>query len=224
MTNPDNDMFNASELYLLARAFDAETIVGLPDKRIFQLLGNDIFEAAYRRLANKGFFTEQGKLTENGYVVIKALQQYCQSDKYVRINQATFAFRKDAKEELIILYEPLDGSEKYKLLMFSKDIAMGWLNFSFPFIAKEPKEDPGDFVKKPLLHREKHELDDFEPEYILDIESFDLDNKKPKQRWLIFEKDEKLISVNTEGWKYYYASQKWLKKMLLNELSQEAKT
>jgi len=223
MTTSETDLFNAPELYLLAKAFDSEIILGLPEKRIFQLQGKSPFKQAYNRLIDKSLFTEQGKLTDDGFIVIKTLEQYCKSNRYVRINNAIFAFKGDAKDELIILFEPSDEKEHYKLLVFSKNIVLKWLDESSPLFSRKPRNGEEGFLKRVLLHREKHELDDFEPGHALDIEVFESDKDPAKhfinrQQWLIFEKSDQLFAVDTENLKYYHASQYWFIKMLFDEM------
>ncbi|MGJ7913486.1 DUF5081 family protein [Neobacillus sp. LXY-1] len=219
------DVFTAPELYLLAAAFGGNVLFGLPEKEIFQLKGETVFKEAHERLIEKGIITADGKITKNGAIIIRTVECYHQSEKYVRVNNLMFAFRDKESDELIVLVEMAEPGH-YQLRVTSKAIMLKMLNEHFPVINREPDEKEKTFLKVELSNQERHGTEAFEPEHMLmNLEFFHL-KAEPKnrfnsnyyQQWLIFTKDEKLIMVDTVNKKYYHASQYWFLKVLFDEL------
>ena len=68
--------FHVTELFLLASAFEADILFGLPDKKTFQLMGEDLFLKANEALIEKEILTTSGKITQGGAYVIRALEFY----------------------------------------------------------------------------------------------------------------------------------------------------
>lgn len=224
MENP-KDTFSAVELYLLAAAFGANVLFGLPEKEIFQLKGEEVFEEAHHRLIEKGIITSDGKITRSGAMVIQAVEFYHQSEKFVRVNNLMFAFREKKQDEVIVLVE-LEVKGHYQLRVISKATVLKMLSEHFPLILREPNEKEKTFFKVELTNQERRETEGFEPENMfMNLELFHL-NEEPKdkfnsryyQQWLIFTKDEKLIMVDTVNKKYYHASQYWFLKVLFDEM------
>jgi len=232
MSEQTTDFFTAPELYLLADAFDGRILFGLPDKEIYQLQGEEVFEDAYNRLIEKNILTKEGRLTKGGAVIIKALQAYHQSKKFVRINNVMFAFREEEENELIMLVE-VERQEKYKFFVASKLRIFDLLATFYPVVLREPEEKEKTFLKSALAHHERHDIDEYEPESIMNIEVFhygkgplESRNSKVYQQWLVFEKNERLIMINPIEKQYYHASQYWFLKVLFDDLEflyQEAK-
>lgn len=222
---PFTDVFTAPELYLLAAAFGGNVLFGLPEKEIFQLKGEDVFKEAHERLIDKGIITADGKITKNGAIIIQTVQFYHQSEKYVRINNLMFAFRKKESDELIVLVET-EATGQYQLRVTSKSIILKMLSEHFPLIVREPEEKEKTFLKKELSNQERREIESFEPEQMfMNLEFFHLNEEHRDrfnwhyyQQWLIFTKDEKLIMVDTVNKRYYQASQYWFLKVLFGEL------
>lgn len=216
--------FTAPELYLIAAAFGGNVLFGLPSKEIYQLKGGEVFKEAYERLIEKKILTEEGKLTETGTVIIRTVELYYKSEKYVRINNLMFAFRDKKHDELIVLIEFED--HHYELRVISKALVLRLLTETFPVMLREPEEKEKTFLKEELSHREKREMETFEPEpMLMNLEFFHLkeepqdeNNAAYYQQWLVFTKDEKLIMVDTVQQKYYHASQYWFLKILFDEL------
>ncbi|MEN1967626.1 DUF5081 family protein [Lentibacillus sp. N15] len=219
------DTFNVPELYLLAAAFGGNVLFGLPEKQVYQLQGEEIFEEAHNRLVEKKILTEDGKITDGGAIIIKALEYYHQSKKYVRINNLMFAFRENNDDELIILVE-IEEKRLYKLFVVSKAIVLKMLGEKFPIITREPQEKEKHFLKQELSNKERRAIEQFEPSNMLiNLEKFHLKevvqestNPAYYQQWLIFVKDEKLFMVNTVQKKYYHVSQYWFLKVLFDEM------
>ncbi|WLV24294.1 DUF5081 family protein [Aciduricibacillus chroicocephali] len=218
------DFFNVPELYLLAEAFDGKILFGLPDKEIYQLQGDEVFEGAYERLIEKNILTDEGKLTKGGAIIIKTLQAYHQSNKYVRINNMMFAFMPDEQDELILLVE-VERQKKYKLFVVSKAKAFDLLASFFPVVLREPEEKERTFLKTLLTHQERHHINEFEPEKIMNLEVFcsgkgalESRNDKAYMQWLVFEQEQRLIMINPVEKKYYHASQHGFLKVLFDHL------
>lgn len=133
------DTFTAVELYLLAAAFGGNVLFGLPEKEVFQLKGEEVFEEAHKHLIEKGILTSDGKITDGGAFVIRAIEYYHQSEKYVRINNLMFAFREQDVDELIVLLE-LEEKETYQLFIVSKALVLSMLGEKFPVVLREPDE------------------------------------------------------------------------------------
>jgi hypothetical protein len=219
------DTFNVVELYLLAAAFGGNVLFGLPEKEVFQLKGEEVFEEAHNRLIEKGILSADGKITDGGAPVIQAIEYYHQSKKYVRINNLMFAFREQDVDELIVLLE-LEENKTYQLFVVSKALVLSMLGEKFPVVLREPEEVEKSFLKEKLSNRERREIERFEPEsmfmnleyFHLDEEPRDISNPAYYQQWLIFTKKEKLIMVDPVYKHYYHASQYWFLKILFDEM------
>ncbi|NRD77651.1 DUF5081 family protein [Bacillus sp. BRMEA1] len=219
------DSFTAPELYLLAAAFGGQTLFGLPDKTLYQIQGEEVFQQAHQRLVDKEIVSADGKITKAGAIIIQVVEYYFQSDKYVRINNLMFAFRDKECDEVIVLVE-LEEQGHYQLRIVSKATALRILGEGFPVIGREPEPAEQTFLKQELSHQERHETEQYEPEQMfMNLEYFHL-NETPRdknnaqyyQQWLIFTKGEKLIMVDTVNRKYYHASQYWFLKVLFDEM------
>lgn len=225
MTRLTTDTFQVPELYLLAAAFGGEVLFGLPDKKIYQLKGEDIFKEAHQRLIEKEILTPDGKITKAGAMIIQAMEYYHQSKKYVRINNMMFAFPDHNKDELMMLVE-VEEQRHYKLFVVSKAIVLQLLREKFPVISREPQETKKNFLKKELTYREKLEMEQFEPgDSLINLEFFHLDEARQEatnpayyQQWLTFPRDDKLIMIDTVKRKYYHSSQYWFLKLLFDEM------
>src|SRR5690625_7628113 len=101
MNKKQVNTFHVTELFLLASAFEADILFGLPDKKTFQLMGEDLFSKANEALNEKESLTRSGKITQGGAYVIRALVVYYLSKKYVHIHYLMLVFlEKDEVEEI----------------------------------------------------------------------------------------------------------------------------
>lgn len=225
MMKPSKDVFTAPELYLLAAAFGGNVLFGLPEKEIYQLKGDEMFKEAHQRLKEKGILSAEGKITNPGAIIIRAIELYHQSEKYVRINNLMAAFREKEHDEVIVLAE-LEEQGHYQLRVISKALLLKMLSEQFPIVLREPSEEEKTFLKVELSNQERRETQEFEPEQtFMNLEFFHL-KEEPRskfnanyyQQWLIFNKDEKLMMVDTVNKKYYHASQYWFLKVLFDEM------
>ncbi|MUK87588.1 DUF5081 family protein [Ornithinibacillus sp. L9] len=225
MTQLSTDAFNVPELYLLAAAFGGNVLFGLPEKEIYQLKGEEVFEEAHNRLIEKQIITPDGKITKAGAIIIQAIEYYHQSKKYVRINNIMFAFSDHNDDELILLVE-LEEKSLYKLFVVSKAIVLKMLGEKFPIILREPQEEEKTFLKEELSNQDRHDTEQYDPgSSLINLEFFHLDNQPQEatnpsfyQQWLAFVKEEKLLMVDTVKRKYYHASQYWFLKVLFDEM------
>ncbi|MEH7374397.1 DUF5081 family protein [Neobacillus drentensis] len=225
MIEQSTDMFSAAELYLLAAAFGGTVLFGLPEKEVYQLQGEEVFKEAHDRLIEKKIITPEGKITKSGALVIRTIEFYHQSQKYVRINNLLFAFRERESDGVIVLAE-LERQGSYQLRITSKASLLKMLSEHFPVIVREPVETEKAFLKKELSNQERRETESFEPEEMfMNLEFFHLKEEHKNQynwhyyqQWLIFAKNEKLIMVDTVNKKYYHASQYWFLKVLFDEM------
>lgn len=224
MTQTDMDTFHVTELYLLAAAFDAEALFGLPDKKIYQLQGEEPWSQAHKRLIQKGIFTESGKLTKSGAVIIKTLYEYFFSQKYVRINNLMFAFREKQAEEVIILVETAE--KEYKLYVMAKPLVLKLLSEKVSLLNREPAEGEENFLRRELPAEERAAINELDvTNDIANIELFHprvkpqiASNPNYYQQWLVLSKDDKLIMIDTTEKQYYHASQYWFMKVLFDAL------
>jgi len=211
------DTFHITELFLLAAAFNAETLFGLPDKKTYQLMGSEKFKEAHESLIKKEIFTPDGKITTGGAYVIRALEFYYLSPKYVRIHNVMFGFRAEDEDELIMLMEVEDGTE-YRINVISKAFVLKLLSDRFPLILREPKEEEKDFLKEEVSYLLKKELETYEPDdNFMNMEFFQLGDTQEKvtyEQWLAFTKDDELIMVDPITDKYYYAKNYYLMKWI----------
>lgn len=218
------DTFTVPELYLLAAAFDGHVLFGLPEKEIYQLKSEEVFAEAHQKLIDKEIITSEGKLTDGGAIIVQAVELYHQSQKYVRINNLMFAFREQDEDELILLVE-IEDQEKYKLLVISKAIVLKILGEYFPVVLREPEELEKTFLKKELSNEERREIEQYEPDHMMNLEFFHLteeqrvsSNPSYYQQWFTFEKENKLMMIDTVQKKYYHASQYWFLKFLFDQM------
>ncbi|MFP7168914.1 DUF5081 family protein [Terribacillus sp. 7520-G] len=225
MSQQENDSFHVTELYLLAAAFDAEALFGLPDKKIYQLQGEEPWSKAHEQLIQKGIFTEEGKLTKDGAVIIKTLYQYFFSQKYVRINNLMFAFREKEADEVIILAETEEGTS-YRLYVMAKPLVLKLLGERMPLMNREPLEGEKNFLQRELLPEEKEAVNQLKAgSDMVNIELFH-PRVKPQiarnpnyyQQWLVLTYAGKLIMIDTYQKQYYQASQYWFLKLLFDAL------
>ncbi|MEN2768986.1 DUF5081 family protein [Ornithinibacillus xuwenensis] len=225
MTYQSTDAFNVPELYLLAAAFGGNVLFGLPEKEIYQLKGEEVFEEAHKRLIEKQILSPDGKVTKAGAIIIQAIEYYHQSKKYVRINNLMFAFSSHHEDELILLVE-LEEKSLYKLFVVSKAIVLKMLGERFPIVIREPQEEEKTYLKEELTNQERHEIEQYDPgDSLLNLEFFHLDEKPQEatnpsfyQQWLAFTNEENLFMVDTVARKYYQASQYWFLKILFDEM------
>ncbi|MCK0472331.1 DUF5081 family protein [Alkalihalobacillus sp. APA_J-10(15)] len=224
-TETDTDTFRVPELYLLASAFGGHALFGLPDKKMYQLKGEGPFKEAYAALKEKGILSEEGKLTKNGAVIIRTLQTYYNSKKFVRVHNAMFAFQGEQKDDMILLLE-VEEQKAYKLMVMAKPFVLKMLAEKLPVISRVPDEKERTFLKEKVPEKERIELEQYEPnEEMMNLEVFHL-NEVPRvitnlayyQQWLIFTKQDQLVMVDTVTKTYYYASQYYLMKVLFDEL------
>lgn len=225
MTNNITESFTVPELYLLGSAFGGNVIFGLPEKQIYQLKGEEIFADAYHRLIKKGILGSDGEITKGGSIIIRALEYYYRSEKYVRINNLMFAFPTHNEDELIMFVETKEQAI-YKLFVISKALILKLLSDKFSIITREPEESEKHFLKQELTYEERREAEQLEPgNTLINLELFHLNEKHQElhfssyyQQWLVFPKKEKLIMVDTVQRKYYHASQYWFLKLLFDEM------
>lgn len=221
----ERDVFHATELFLLSSAFEANQLFGLPDKQTYQLLGEHVFSKANERLIEKEILTTEGNITTGGMYVIKALEFYYKSPKYVRMNNLLFAFREKEEDELIVLVE-LEEEMAYRLLVMSKALVLKVLLECFPFLLREPKEEEKSFFKKELPRRKKKEIEALSLDKpLMNLEVFHLhDGETEKEslvtheQWLIFTHKDTLIVIRPEQDKYFHASQYWVLKRIFDEM------
>lgn len=222
----DVDGFHVAELYLLASIFNAEVLFGLPDKKVYQLRGEDPFKRAHQGLIDKGILTKDGKMTKNGVVIIKTLKDYFLSEKYVRINNLMFAFRKKEDQEVIILVEK-EEETNYQLYVVAKPLVLKMLMEKLAIFRREPMENEKSFLQKELSLQEQIEVEEMDPDQsMINLEFFHLDkepqtskNRDYYQQWFsLIDQNDRLIMVNTQEKKYYHASQYWFLKKVFDEL------
>lgn len=225
MSKRESDLFHITEIYLLASAFESEMLFGLPDKKTLHLLGGEVDKVAHQALVKKEILTEEGKITKGGAYVIRALEFYYLSKKYVRINNLMFGFREADEDEVIMLVEVEDG-KYYRLHVISKALVLKLLIDRFPFILREPEKEEKDFLKKELSTQHRDELGDLEiGEEFMNLEFFHTgespqaeDNPKFYQQWFALPHDKKLIMIDPMKDIYYHASQYWFLKILFDEM------
>ncbi|MFC4620335.1 DUF5081 family protein [Camelliibacillus cellulosilyticus] len=218
MSDTAADFFTVPELYLLASAFEGNVLFGLPDKSIYQLRGEFIFEEAKERLMDKGILGVDGDLTKAGASVIQALETYHHSQKYVRINNLMFAFFESDHNRIVALVE-IQKQRAYQLRVLPKVKVFDALCQAFPFILREPKEEEKTFLVEALTYHEKQVAKAFKPQQVMNLESFrDRNDSNAYGQWLFFMAD-RLISVDIVHKKYYRASQYAFLKLLFDEMS-----
>ncbi len=227
MTKEAQDVFHVTELYLLANAFSTEVLFGLPDKKLYQLKGKEVFDEAFSKLKQKNIFTEAGKLTKGGAYVIRALELYNQSKKYVRLHNVMFAFQEKEEDEIIMLTE-IEDQTYYRLAFISKALVLTILGERFPLILREPKADEKNFFKKEASPETKKVLSTYDPgesNHFMNLEFFHMEeqpqhmhNANFYQQWLIFTKDDALWMVDPMTDTYYHASQYAFLQLLFDEM------
>lgn len=213
------DTFHVTELFLLSAAFHAHGLFGLPDKKTYQFQGEEVFAASNKALINKGILSDNGEITRAGAFVIKSLEYYYNSDKYVRINNLMLAFREENNEEIIVLIEV--KFEQFRLVIMPKADVFKLLVERFPFMLREPNEDEKKFLTKRLANSEKHVIEKEELEDTsMNIETFYLDAKQVKnyKQWIVFERNNKLIIIDVTTKEYLHASQHWFLKIIFDAL------
>lgn len=169
------DTFHVTELFLLAAAFEADNLFGLPDKRKFQLQGSNLFDEANKALIEKEILTPEGKITKGGAYVIRSLEFYYFSEKFVRINNLMFGFPGKEEQEVIVLVE-VEEQTYYRLYVMSKMLVLKLLMERFPLMTREPADEEKDFLTKEIPYPIARELSEFEPgANLMNVEIFHIE-------------------------------------------------
>lgn len=216
-----NDVFHLYELYLMAEATENEVIFGLPDKSVYAITDPHYLETAKEAIQEKGILDEEGHISEGGFFVIKALQEYATSKKYVQLNNLMIAFSESEPDELIVLTE-VENQTYYQIKVIDKRLVLKDLFDSLPIVQREPLSDETEFTLKKLRNRERRSiLEEEVEENVLSIAVFDTNAVQMEEefaQWLYFMEEDKLCAVNVEEESYYRASQYWLMKELFDSL------
>ncbi|WP_321388951.1 DUF5081 family protein [uncultured Enterococcus sp.] len=216
----ENQTFSFGELCLLAEAFDVTVIFGLPDKKTEVLFDSAFITDAGKALQEKRILDEENHLTEAGFFVVRALEEYCASGEYVRLNNLMIGFSAD-KKRLIVLSEVV-ADEAYKLVVYDTLSFLKELYETVPMIAREPLAEDIEYTMKKLRNATRREWnkDQFDEE-IVNLEIFsdkDLEDENNHVQWLFFEKDEKLAGIDITAEKYYQFSQYYFMKLIFEAL------
>lgn len=219
MTAEVTDTFHVTELFLLSSAFKAHGLFGLPDKKIYQLGGDTLFQEANEALIQKEVLTVDGGITPGGLHVVNTLEDYYNSNKYVRINNLMFAYKQKDADEVIVLVEY--EKENYRLLVMSKIDVLKLLLDRFPFLQREPEEAEKTWLKTKLSNETKGKLENSSmDEAAMNLESFHISSKSniTYNQWFIFEHENQIIIIDTVAKEYFHVSQYWLMKLLFDEM------
>lgn len=216
----ENQTFSFGELCLLAEAFDVEVIFGLPDKKTEVLFDSDFITDAGKALQEKRILDEENHLTEAGFFVARALEEYCASGEYVRLNNLMIGFSSD-KNRLIVLSEVI-ADEAYKLVVYDTLSFLKELYDTVPMIAREPQTEDIEYTMKKLRNATRRDWDkETFGEDILNVEIFsekDLVDEANHVQWIFFVKDNLLAGVDVTAEKYYQFSQYYFMKMIFEAL------
>lgn len=216
------DIFSIEELYLLADATEQQLLFGLPEREIFALLNRNFLEVAKQAVQEKGILDEAGHLSKGGYFVVKAIQEYAESKKYIQINNLFIGFSQSEPDNLIVISE-VEAQKSYRISVVDKLLVLKGLLEMLPIVAREPLEDETTFILKKVRNRERREFEEKEVgENSIYLETFEVKehaaNEFGKEGWLCYLDEDKLYTVHLEDGKYYRASQYWLMKQLFDSL------
>lgn len=220
-----NDSFQAAELYLLASSFGANILYGLPDKKLYQLQGEEPFRQAHERLIAKGYLTDEGAFTDEGGFVVEVIRQYVLSKKYVQCNHFMFAFGEQDADNLVMLVE-VEKETSYQLYLIEKPLVLQLLVERMPVMSREALPEEKEFLMKELDGDEKEYIqrigvrDDF---LSLDIchktkEPRSLSNPDFLQSWIVLMEGDKLIMIDCLRKKFYHTSQHYFMKIIFDAL------
>jgi hypothetical protein len=216
-----NDVFHLYELYLMAEATGNDTIFGLPDKSVYAITDPHYLDAAKEAIQEKGILNEEGHISDGGFFVIKAIQEYATSRKYVQINNLMIAFSESEPDELIVLTE-IENQSYYQIKVMDKILVLKDLFDSVAIVQREPLADEKEFTLKKLRNRERRSILEEEiEENVLSLAVFDTETVQTDTKfaqWLYFMEEDKLCTVNVEEEAYYRVSQYWLMKELFDSL------
>ncbi|MGC6768052.1 DUF5081 family protein [Enterococcus sp. LJL128] len=216
----NNQTFSFAELSLLAEAFEVEVIFGMPDKKSEMLFDSAFASEAEKRLKEKKILSEESRLTEGGFYVVKALEEYCVSTEYLRINNIMIAFSND-KKHLIVLSE-IESTKEYKLIVYDQLSFIKEMYETVPMINREPLPEDMEYSTKRLRNATRREWEkELFSEDIFNLEIFkeeDIQNEEKHVQWLFFEKEEKLIGIDVTKEKYYQFSQYYFLKTVFEAL------
>ncbi|WP_077306406.1 DUF5081 family protein [Terribacillus halophilus] len=219
------ESFLATELYLLAASFGASILYGLPDKKVYELQGDEPFRQAHERLIAKGYLTDEGAFTDEGGFVAEVIRQYVHSKKYVQCNHLMFAFGEQDADNLVMLVEKEHGTS-YQLFLIEKPLVLQLLTERMPVMSREPLPIEKEFLMKELDRKEREKIeqigvrDDF---LSLDIchksqEPRSLSNSDFLQSWIVMIEGEKLIMIDCLRKKFYHASQHYFMKIIFDAM------
>ncbi|MGC6768040.1 DUF5081 family protein [Enterococcus sp. LJL51] len=211
------DVFHVTELFLLSDAIQAKALFGLPDRSLYGMMDRNYLDEAKAKIQEKGILDEAGHLTDGGYLIIKSIEEYAASRKYVQINNLMIAFS-ELEEDMCIVLTEIEPQEYYILRVIDKYLVMKELFDHLAIVKREPLADETEFVLKKARNRERRSfLDKDIPDNALSLEVYSIE-KNEKSAWLCFVEEDKLYSVSVEDESYYRASQYWLMKELFDSL------
>ena len=152
-------MLEVKEIYYLNKALDAKKIYGLdPVKnRIFTSEDNEISNS----LIKKGILNKDKSLNQLSYLIIRALEYYKKSDKYIRINELIGSL--DRTDFMTVLKRKNDDQVEIKRTY--KELLIYSIIKNYSFLQLEYKVDNNitritneDFLLKILSNKSNKEI------------------------------------------------------------------
>lgn len=222
-TNIKQDHFQLNELFLLAKTTIGEHLFGLPDEKAYGFLDKGYMEKAHKALKEKGVLTKEGKLTDGGFFVVRALEEYKRSSKYIRINNLMIAFSEREKGKVIVLTEVRRNTD-YRLTVMDHLALFKELYDSLEIVSREPRSDEKEFLYRMVKNNEQKRLEQKKlSEETLIFQDFDRAVAVEKQidsyqHWVFFIEEETLYGLNVREEGICRISQYWLIEKLMTAL------
>lgn len=214
--------FSVEELQVLSECLTSQSIFGLPEKKVLNLVDANYQKKALKHLQEKELFTADYMPTKAGAVVIESIEKYMRAPRYVGINQIWLGVYEDGT--CVALY-PKKVNQSYRVIvtntiLFFKDFFKNNI-----VLRREPQEDEKGFFIKKSRNREKRMLRELPyPEEKIAWEY--IDRSKPEimpkgehPYWLFFEISGILYGENINENQLYQVSQYGLMKMLFDSLA-----
>lgn len=205
--------YTAEELLLLASAFDCEMLFGLPDCQLLVMKNRQGFEQTKNSLIEKKLLSSDAAITHDGAFVLRLLEQYASSDRYIRLDNLMTGFGED--DHLITIKWLYDGGFQ---LFVHEDIAfLKRIMEGYPLLQREPLSEDTTYLKKHIHADDVKSYFENDHATTLQLECFNLDYKEKTtstEQWIFIENNGKLQGINVENDDIYQLSQYFLVKKI----------
>lgn len=203
------EKYSIYELHFLIGAFDATLLPGLPSLKELYPITEQTWKFAKESLEEKKLVQQDGALTEEGFIVVELLREYCTGRELTIINNYYFMLSQDSHFSVLIV----DTEEGYQLAKLDRMARLKLLHERVSLVSREPKEDETEFLTKELSIDNAIE-ESFISDESISVQHYPLkkmvDRRHPEELMescLFVEKDNELIGFDIKREELFRYSQ-----------------